>query len=566
MEALEKGLIGHWKFAGNARDDSGHENHGRPHGVDFSAPGRSGKPGTAAHFDGIDDCIEVKHHPNLHFGDEEFSIAAWVRLEEGHTDVIGDIVSKFDPVERRGFNFYITASSTGYNSHGDSRHLHFGIDNAMEESWEDCGILQPTNTYISSLTAHDGHLYAAQADALGDGAESCHVYRYAGGQMWEDCGRVADDLRQRSAYSLIAHQGHLFCGTGRQDWQATGPEQCNFSHVFRYVGGTEWEDLGQVGRNYRIIGLASYKGELYCSTDVAHPQVYPDSGQVFRYAGGREWEDCGRLGDQVHTFALMVHNGELYGGCMGEIYRYLGGQEWEYLGQPFGNTQVHCLEVYRGDLWAGTWPQGYILRYSHGQTWEDCGIVGESHQRTVEPINEINDLTVHNGSFFAGVIPRGEVYRYEGRRQWSVVRRLLANPDYNPHELDSWARVPSLAAFGGKLYAGTGTCRGCPQETPHYEAGRVYSTQIGRAVSWDRDMGSGWKHVVAVREQDQLRLYLDGHQVAQSASFAAGCYNLDTAVPFYIGFGSVDYFSGDMDEVRMYNRALTAEDVATLAQ
>ena len=207
---------------------------------------------------------------------------------------------------------------------------------------------------------------------------------------------------------------------------------------------------------------------------------------------------------------------------MGEIYRYLGGQEWEYLGQPFGNTQVHCLEVYRGDLWAGTWPQGYILRYSHGQTWEDCGIVGESHQRTVEPINEINDLTVHNGSFFAGVIPRGEVYRYEGRRQWSVVRRLLANPDYNPHELDSWARVPSLTAFGGKLYAGTGTCRGCPQETPHYEAGRVYSTQIGRAVSWDRDMGSGWKHVVAVREQDQLRLYLDGHQVAQSASFAAG--------------------------------------------
>ena len=79
-------------------------------------------------------------------------------------------------------------------------------------------------------------------------------------------------------------------------------------------------------------------------------------------------------------------------------------------------------------------------------------------------------------------------------------------------------------------------------------------------------MGSGWKHVVAVREQDQLRLYLDGHQVAQSASFAAGCYNLDTAAPFYIGFGSVDYFSGDMDEVRMYNRALTAEDVATLAQ
>ena len=565
-QALQEGLLGHWRFEGNARDDSGHENHGRPHGVDFSAAGRSGRPGTAARFDGVDDCIEVKHHPGLHLGDEDFSIAAWVRLEAEHTDVIGDIASKFDPVERRGFNFYVAASSSGYNSHGDGRHMHFGIDNAMEESWEDCGVLHPTNTYVSSLTTHDGHLYAAQADALGDGSEAGHVYCYAGGQAWEDCGRVSEDLRQRSAYSLIAHQGHLYCGTGRQDWQAAGPELCNFAHVYRYLGGTTWEDLGQVGRNYRIIGLASFGGELYCGTDVSHPQVYPDSGHVFRYAGGQAWEDCGQLGDQVHSFSLMVHNGELYAGCMGEIYRYLGGREWEYLGQPLNNTQVHCLEVYRGDLWAGTWPQGYILRYGHGQTWEDCGIVGESHHRTEEPVNEINDLTVHNGSFFAGVIPRGEVYRYEGGRQWRVVRRLLANPDYDPRELDSWARVPSLTAFGGRLYAGTGTCRGCPQEDPHHEAGRVYSTRIGRAVSWDRDLGPGWKHVAAVRERDRLRLYLDGRQVAQSDSFPPACYDLDTAAPLHIGFGSVDYFSGDMDELRIYARALTAGDVATLAR
>ena len=82
---------------------------------------------------------------------------------------------------------------------------------------------------------------AAQADALGDGSESCHVYRYGGGQVWQDCGRVTDDLRQRSAYSLIAHQGHLYCGSGRQDWQAAGPEHCNFSHVCRYVG---WPGVG----------------------------------------------------------------------------------------------------------------------------------------------------------------------------------------------------------------------------------------------------------------------------------------------------------------------------------
>jgi hypothetical protein len=47
-DPLTNGLVSHWNFAGDTRDHSGHQNHGRPHGVDFSAPRRSGKPGTAA--------------------------------------------------------------------------------------------------------------------------------------------------------------------------------------------------------------------------------------------------------------------------------------------------------------------------------------------------------------------------------------------------------------------------------------------------------------------------------------------------------------------------------------
>ena len=46
-DTLSTGLIGHWLFEGDARDYSTCENHGRPHGVDFTTTGRSGKPGTA---------------------------------------------------------------------------------------------------------------------------------------------------------------------------------------------------------------------------------------------------------------------------------------------------------------------------------------------------------------------------------------------------------------------------------------------------------------------------------------------------------------------------------------
>jgi hypothetical protein len=566
VDTFETALLGYWKLAGDARDHSGKGRHGRPHGVDFSAAGPAGAPGTAACFDGVADCIEVADHPELALGKGPFSLAAWVRVEEEHADVVGDIAAKYDPASRRGFNLYINASSAGYNSHGDSRHLHFGIDNAVDAAWEDCGILHPENTYVSSLTVHEGQLYAAQADALGLGSRSCHVWRYAGGQGWEDCGRVSPDLGQRSAYALLVHRGSLYCGTGRQDWMASGPDHGSFVHVYRYLGGTEWEDLGQVGRNYRILSLASFRGELYCGTDVCHPLIHADSCRVFRHRGGKEWEDCGRPGEQRHVFSLMVHDGQLYAGGDGQIHRYLGGTEWEYLGQPFGNTQVHCLQVYRGDLWAGTWPQGHIARYAHGQSWEDMGLVGDTRPFLRERINEINDLTVHNGSFFAGVIPKGEVYRYQGGGRWEMMRRLLPNPGYDPGQVDSWARVPCLTAHGGMLYAGTGTCRGYAEEKPLPEAGRVYRTGIGQAQAHEHDLGNGWRHVTAVREADRLRLYLDGRQVAGSQTFAGSSYDLQTHVPLHLGFGSVDYFSGALAEVRLYGRALNPEEVAALAR
>jgi hypothetical protein len=41
----------------------------------------------------------------------------------------------------------------------------------------------------NSLTVYDGHLYAGIIDA-GDESGWCHVYRYASGKEWIDCGRV----------------------------------------------------------------------------------------------------------------------------------------------------------------------------------------------------------------------------------------------------------------------------------------------------------------------------------------------------------------------------------------
>lgn len=93
---------------------------------------------------------------------------------------------------------------------------------------------------------------------------------------------------------------------------------------------------------------------------------------------------------------------------------------------------------------------------------------------------------------------------------------------------------------------------------------KVFSMESGKWVSYDEHMGPGWKHLAAVRERGQLKLYVDGKLVAKSSSFNASYYDIGIDRPFRIGFGQTDYFAGKIADVRVYNRSLTARQVRLL--
>ena len=94
--------------------------------------------------------------------------------------------------------------------------------------------------------------------------------------------------------------------------------------------------------------------------------------------------------------------------------------------------------------------------------------------------------------------------------------------------------------------------------------GDVYSFQTGSCVSDDRDLGSGWKHVAAVRRGRQLKLFVDGEMVATTIN-SGSPLDLSCDAPLRIGFGPQGYFDGKIREVRVYDRSLSDELVKTLA-
>ncbi|MBK9015727.1 MAG: LamG domain-containing protein [Saprospiraceae bacterium] len=98
----------------------------------------------------------------------------------------------------------------------------------------------------------------------------------------------------------------------------------------------------------------------------------------------------------------------------------------------------------------------------------------------------------------------------------------------------------------------------------------VWTTNNSSGIS-DMDAGGGnelvagvWKHVVFVHDGTNDLIYMDGVQVATKA--VSGTMN-STTKPLGIGYNAVDggnFLDGVLDEVQVYNMALSAGQIATL--
>lgn len=96
------------------------------------------------------------------------------------------------------------------------------------------------------------------------------------------------------------------------------------------------------------------------------------------------------------------------------------------------------------------------------------------------------------------------------------------------------------------------------------------TTRELRVIGEFNDASSGyiipantWTHVVVTYDATSLRFYVNGTLVNSQASPA---YNTDASMPLRIGanVGNNEFFGGQLDEVRVYNRVLTAGDVSQL--
>jgi hypothetical protein len=525
--ADDRGPVAHWKFAGDAKDSSANRLDATNRGAKFTANGPDGRS-LAAAFDGLSAHLEVKPSPALRLGTGDFTVALWVHTPDILDDDIGDLVTMYDAKKRVGFNLSVRNNTGVTTTQANARQLQFGIDAGSEPKWSDEG--RPGNATLAfALTAHDGHLYAGTTSNAEGGVG--RVYRYDGPDKWADCG--APD-RCNAVSALAAYKGRLYAASSKYRFAGSAlPESQNANRgggIYRYEGEKRWAEVGRLPETEAVGGLVAYKGRLYASS------LYKPAG-FFRYEADGKWTSL-PVPDGKRVASLGVFNGHLWATSYdgGRVYRF-DGKEWKDFGQLGDNTQTYSLAVHRGRLCVGTWPSGKVFRLD-GDHWEDLGRLGSEL--------EVMGMLVHNGQLYAGTLPLAEVYRYDGGLTWTKTGQLDTTPDVK------YRRAWTMAQYRGRLFCST------------LPSGRVHALEAGPCVTHDRELPPGWHHVAAVKHGGLLKLYVDRKLVAESGAFDPARFDLTTDAPLLIGAGVGDYFRGLLADVRLYPRALSAQEIANL--
>ncbi len=525
----DDGLVAHWKFAGDAKDSSKNALHAKNHGVDFVSSGPNEDSHGGARFDGRGQYLEVDDAKSLDVGTGNFSIAVWVHTEQSLDDLPGNLLSKYDPQSRRGFQLSIDSRPGVTSSQSNAGQLHFGIDNGKSEAkWTDHGRLGNA-VLVYGMAVHDGQLFAGTCVP---GNEAGRVYRFDG-ESWTDCG--APDACN-AVSSMAVFQGDLYVGVSKYRLGGSSlaeSENPNLGgKVYRYVADGKWESCGTLPDVEAINGMVVFRDKLYASS------MYAPAG-FFRYEGGTQWTSCGTP-DGKRVEALGVYNGHIYasGYDEGAVYRY-DGQSWAHMGLIEDATQTYGFAVHHGELYVSEWPHAKVYRFAGPDNWGFAGRAGEE--------KETMPLAVYNGKMYVGTLPTGEVYRFDNGPTWTQVGRLDFTPDVR------YRRVWSMAVFQGRLFAGA------------LPSGRVHSIEVGKNVTYDHALRPGWRHIAAVKGDDQLSLFVDGKLVSRSSKFDATDFDLSNDQPLKIGFGAQDYFNGRLRDLRIYSRAVDPQEIAELA-
>jgi len=157
-------------------------------------------------------------------------------------------------------------------------------------------------------------------------------------------------------------------------------------------------------------------------------------------------------------------------------------------------------------------------------------------------------------------------YRFDGNDSILVANSIQLNSDFAT--VSFWVKVNALPAQGEAYILSNGGWQSRWKISLPNHGKPVFTTNSTSGIS-DMDSNSPlpvgqWRHVVMVHNGTQDKIFINGALANQKN--VTGALN-DTGMPFSIGNNPIDggnYFNGDLDDIQIYNRALSDAEVTAL--
>ncbi len=245
---------------------------------------------------------------------------------------------------------------------------------------------------------------------------------------------------------------------------------------------------------------------------------------------GTSWSKSGDVGS--HPYGLAAYDDKLYVANYGsdDVYVF-NGTSWSKSGDV--GTNPYGLAAYDDKLYVSSFLSDDVYVYD-GTSWSKSGYVGSGP----------SGLAVYDGKLYVANQGSDDVSVYDGT-SWSK----SGDVDTDPF---------GLAVYDGKLYVAN---RGSDD---------VYVYSTGESV-W-ASKGGGFEHVTGVVNESEIKLYVNGVEQS-STSHALEFDSNDYPLLIGKGFGSSqsgffggnsEVFNGLIDEVMIFNRVLSEQEIKAL--
>ncbi len=504
------GLIAHYKFEDNANDETGKHN-GTINGATFA----SGMDGKAAYFDGVDDMVTLPDNEPVWLPTENFSLSVWVYFND-------DIPADYEYIlDMNHGDSSSPPNELGYTLIRDKiGHIRFAMTTSNTD--EDLiGVNKlDAGKWYHLVAVREGTSQKLYINTALDSSRTCEA------SPIDFVGNYDNNEINVGAFTRATNIGPIFFLDGQLD---------NLRIYNRALSYAE------------IVGLYDEEESVVCTDSDGGVNIY-QKGTANSTINGAYTEYC----------AISIGEGEYVQAPSGEFLKEYfcdeNGEVDDYRVEGGPNSLVPCPNGCKD----GACLEGPIAYYPFEDNANDAS--GNGHDGVV------NKVSFVDGKFGRAAYFRGVDGNYVNIGDLDILSK-------GDGTFCAWIKPESTSSYH-TVFGERGNVGGSQSITylqvwsdgkPRFglwspaDRGNSYSTRGSSNL-----LDGSYHHMCAVRVRgENIFLYIDG---ALEGSMVDKYGDISNRALDYIGdeTGSNNYYKGAIDEVRIYDRALSAAEIAEL--